>query len=65
MYPCIKKYFYYDGDIFIPEDKITLEGNDWTFSQHKKIETKPTEDDFRKVIQDYYSWKISVIVKEK
>ena len=26
------------------EDTITLEGNDWTFKQHQKIETMPTEE---------------------
>lgn len=60
-----KEYLHYYTEKEYVEDKISLEGNDWTFSQHKVIETKPTEDDFRKVIQDYYSWKISVIVKER
>lgn len=60
-----KEYLNYFTEKEYIEDKISLEGNDWTFSQHKKIETRPTEEDFRRVIQDYYSWKISIIVKEK
>ena len=45
------------------EDKITLEGNDWNFSQHQVIDTMPTEEDFKKVVADYLSWKVSAIIK--
>ena len=45
------------------EDTISLEGNDWTFSQHQKIDTMPTEEDFKKVVADYLSWKVSAIIK--
>lgn len=55
---------YYSKKEFV-EDTISLEGNDWTFSQHKKIDTKPSEEDFRSILKDYYSWKISKIVKGK
>ncbi|MCM1271182.1 MAG: SAM-dependent methyltransferase [Ruminococcus flavefaciens] len=47
------------------EDKITLEGNDWTFNQHKKIDLIPTEDDFRKLVADYLSWKVGAILREE
>lgn len=46
------------------EDTISLEGNDWTYSQHRKIDTRPTEEDFRKVVKDYLSWKVSEIIKK-
>ena len=46
------------------EDTITLEGNDWTYSQHRKIDTRPTEEDFRKVVKDYLAWKVSEIIKQ-
>lgn len=45
------------------EDTISLIGNDWTYGQHRKIETRPTEADFRKVVQDYLAWKVSEIIK--
>lgn len=45
------------------EDYITLEGNDWTYSQHKKIDTMPKKEDFEKVVKDYLSWQISDIIK--
>lgn len=46
------------------EDRITLDGNDWTFKQHQKIDTTPTLDDFRKVVADYLAWKVSEIIKK-
>ncbi len=46
------------------EDTITLDGNDWTYSQHRKIDTRPTEEDFRKVVKDYLAWKVSEIIKQ-
>ena len=45
------------------EDRITLEGNDWTFNQHKKIDLTPTEEDFKKVVADYLSWKVRAILR--
>ena len=45
------------------EDYITLDGNDWTYSQHKKIDTIPKPEDFEKVVRDYLSWQISDILK--
>ena len=52
----------YYKDCFV-EDYITLEGNDWTYSQHKKIDIKPTEDDFKKVVKEYMAWQISDLIK--
>ena len=34
-------------------------GADWTYGQHRKIDTVPTEVDFRKTIADYLSWRIT------
>lgn len=47
------------------EDYITLKGNDWTYSQHKKIDAIPSEDDFRKVVKDYLAWRIAEVIKEE
>ena len=47
------------------EDHITLDGNDWTYGQHKKIETIPTEEDFRKVVKDYLAWRVSEVIKQE
>ena len=45
------------------EDTITLEGNDWTFTQHKKIDTKPSEADFKQVVGDYLAWEIGRVLR--
>lgn len=45
------------------EDFITLDGNDWNFSQHKKIDTKPTLADFKKTVADYLAWEVSQILQ--
>lgn len=45
------------------EDTITLNGDDWTYSKHKKIDTCPTLDDFRRSVADYLAWEVSNILK--
>ena len=45
------------------EDYITLEGNDWTYGQHQKINTIPTEEDFQNVVKEYLSWKVGQVLK--
>ena len=47
-----KKNLHYLSEENYIEDTISLEGNDWTFSQHKKIDTTPTEADFRKTSRE-------------
>lgn len=60
-----KKYLNYLKEEDYTEDTITLNGDDWTFAQHKKIDTIPTEEDFQKVVRDYLSWKVSSILKNE
>ena len=59
-----KKDTHYFDD-YIIEDTITLNGDDWTYNRHKKIDTTPTEHDFKKTVADYLSWKVSTILKEE
>lgn len=47
------------------EDTITLNGDDWTYSQHTKVETNPTYEDFAKVIKDYLAWRVGEIIKSE
>lgn len=44
-------------------DTITLNGDDWLFTQHQVVDTRPTEEDFKKVVADYLSWKVSQLMK--
>lgn len=59
-----KKSTNYFDDCVI-EDTISLNGDDWTYSLHKKIDTVPTEADFKKTVKDYLSWKVSTIIQEE
>lgn len=47
----------------IIEDTISLDGNDWTFNQHKKINIMPTDEDFKRTVADFLAWKVSSILK--
>ncbi len=58
-----KTDYYTEANGLIIKDTITLNGNDWTFNQHKKIDTTPTEEDFKKTVSDYLAWKVSAILK--
>ena len=59
-----KTNYYTEENGLLIKDTISLEGNDWTFAQHKKIDLTPTEDDFKKTVAEYLSWKVSQIMKE-
>lgn len=57
-----KKATHYFDDCVI-EDTISLNGGDWTYAQHKQVDTIPTEADFRKTVADYLAWKVSTLLK--
>jgi hypothetical protein len=57
-----KNLHYFTEEEYI-EDTITLEGNDWTFSKHKKFDTIPTGADFKKVVSDYLCWEIGQVLR--
>lgn len=46
-------HYYTEDNKQLVKDKITLNGDDWTFNQHIKIDTTPTEDDFKRIVADY------------
>ncbi len=58
-----KTDYYTESNGKVIKDAITLKGNDWTFNQHKVIDTTPTEEDFKKTVADYLAWKVSSILK--
>ena len=59
-----KTSYYTEENGLLINDTISLEGNDWTFAQHKKIDLTPTEEDFKKTVAEYLSWKVSQIMKD-
>ena len=58
-----KTDYYTEANGLVIRDTVSLKGDDWTFNQHKKIDTTPTEEDFRKTVADYLAWKVSTILK--
>lgn len=59
-----KTNYYTESNGKVIKDTITLNGDDWNFNQHQKIDTTPTEEDFKKVVSSYLSWKVSQLMKE-
>lgn len=57
-----KEYLHYFSEKEYIEDTITLNGCDWTFRQHNKINTIPSAENYRLVIKKFYGWKISSIL---
>ncbi|MDR1032627.1 MAG: SAM-dependent methyltransferase [Candidatus Nomurabacteria bacterium] len=53
----------WDLDKAVVMDEITNSGADWNFDQHQKIDTRPTEADFMKVVSDYLAWEVSQVLK--
>ena len=56
-----KTSYYTEVNGLVIKDTITLNGNDWTFAQHNKIDNNHTIDDFKKTVKDFLSWKVSQI----
>lgn len=57
-----KTAYYTEANGKVIRDTISLNGNDWSYNQHKKIDTTPTEEDFKKIVADYLAWKVSAIL---
>lgn len=60
-----KTNFYTEANGTVIKDVISLNGDDWAFSQHKRIELTPTIDDFKRTVADFLSWKVSSLIKDK
>ena len=58
-----KTEYYTEANGKVIRDTISLKGDDWTYNQHRRIDTTPTEEDFKKTIADYLSWRVSTILK--
>ena len=60
-----KTSYYTEANGKVIKDTITLNGDDWLFTNHKIVDTTPTDEDFKKCVADYLSWKISAIMSNK
>ena len=56
------QYYTRENGLYI-EDVITLDGNDWTFAQHKKLDLVPTENDFKRTVANYLAWKVGSLMR--
>lgn len=55
-----------DGvDIPFIDDVITLNGDDWNYTQHQVFDTVPKEEDFLKTVGDYMGFELSLILSGK
>ncbi|MGX3044364.1 hypothetical protein [Helicobacter sp. T3_23-1056] len=50
-------------EIYI-EDFISDSGADWNFDQHKKVDSKPTLQDFKKCVSEYFAWEVANVLKK-
>lgn len=55
--------YYTEANGTVIKDTITLNGDDWLFTQHQKIDTTPTEEDFKRTVANYLSWKVTNLMK--
>ena len=55
--------YYTEENGLVVRDSITLNGDDWLFTQHQAVDSKPVESDFRNTVAEYFSWKISQFMK--
>lgn len=60
-----KTSYYTKENGCIIEDTITLNGDDWLFTQHQKIDTTPTEEDFKNTVSNFLAWKVANLMKGK
>lgn len=54
----------YFRDAYV-EDTISLDGKDWTYKQHQRIDPTPTYDDFYKVVSEYLAWRVGEVLKNQ
>ena len=55
--------YYNETNGKVIRDTISLNGNDWTYQNHRKIDITPTTEDFKKTVADYLSFRVTQILK--
>ena len=58
-----KTTYYTESNGKVIHDTISLNGDDWLFVQHQTLDGVPTEDDFKKVVANYLSWKVGSLLE--
>ena len=58
-----KTDYYTEANGTYMEDSISLDGNDWTWGQHRTVSLRAGMDDFEKVVSDYLSFRVDQVLK--
>lgn len=58
-----KTNYYTEENGKVIKDTISLNGDDWTFNQHKVINFSVTDEDIKKVVSEYLSFRVSQILR--
>ena len=58
-----KTDYYTEAKGTYKEDSISLNGDDWTYGQHREISIFPSEKDFSKTVADFLAWKVGQVMK--
>ena len=58
-----KTSYYTEANGKVIKDTITRNGDDWLFTQHQKINITPTEEDFKRTVANYLSFRVSQLMK--
>ena len=58
-----KTDYYTEAKGTYKEDSISLNGDDWTYGQHRSMDLKPSEQMFRDVVSEYLAFKIGQVLK--
>ena len=58
-----KTNYYTEENGKVIKDTISLEGNDWLYIQHQKLDTTPTEEDFKKTVANYLSFRVKNLLE--
>lgn len=55
-----KTHYYTEENGKVIKDVISLNGDDWLFSQHQVIDLIPSKEEIKEVISDYLSFKVRI-----
>jgi len=59
-----KTKYYTENNGLVIKDTISLNGDDWTYAQHKSVDSLPDVSDFKSVVGEYLNWKITSKINE-
>lgn len=56
------KYYTEDNGKLI-KDRISLDGNDWTFNQHMTLDKIPTAENFKEMVSEHLVWQVGQVLR--